>query len=111
MKYWVEREIDWDESPDYELDGLNFDKVLGEGNKPTEQQLDIVYAYSDGDSLCVEARAGAAKTSTSLLLAESDPDKRILYLAFNRHVIEEARAYQALIDDFNINGDFVESQA
>ena len=81
----------WDESPNYELGGLDFDKILGKGNKPTEQQLDITHAYSDGDSLCVEARAGAAKTSTSLLLAESDPDKRILYLAFNRHVIEEAR--------------------
>ena len=56
----------------------------------TEEQQGIVASQSD--SLRIIAFAGTGKTSTLRAYATARPDKKILYLAFNRAVAQEARA-------------------
>jgi DNA helicase II / ATP-dependent DNA helicase PcrA len=60
---------------------------------PTEEQAAIVAAaQSTTDNLAVIARAGAAKTSTLVLIAEALPSVEILCLAFNKAIAEEMNA-------------------
>lgn len=57
---------------------------------PTPEQLAIVEAARDTtDNLLVEALAGAAKTSTLVLIAEALPKTEILCLAFNKKIADE----------------------
>jgi hypothetical protein len=57
---------------------------------PTQEQLDILSEFATGKGLKVSAGAGTGKTSTLTLLAESVPQSRILYLAFNKAIQMEA---------------------
>ncbi len=58
--------------------------------KPTPEQDEIVsFARDETQNLIVVARAGAAKTSTLVLIAEAIPDKEILCLAFNKSIALE----------------------
>lgn len=57
--------------------------------KWTDEQIAI--AQSQARCLVVEAGAGCAKTSTLELLAKQHPNERMLYLAFNKSVAEEAQ--------------------
>lgn len=57
-----------------------------------EQQAIVAFAQDRTENLCVEARAGAAKTSTLVLLAEALPDTKILCLAFNKAIAEEMKS-------------------
>lgn len=57
---------------------------------PTPEQQAIVSAARDTtDNLCIIARAGAAKTSTLVLIAEALPDTELLCLAFNKAIAQE----------------------
>jgi superfamily I DNA/RNA helicase len=57
---------------------------------PTAEQIAIVNAAKDTDTnLAVIARAGAAKTSTLILIAEALPQTDILCLAFNKAIATE----------------------
>jgi DNA helicase-2/ATP-dependent DNA helicase PcrA len=57
---------------------------------PTEEQLALVSAASQtDDNLLVEALAGAAKTSSLILVAEALPSVQILALAFNKKIAIE----------------------
>jgi DNA helicase-2/ATP-dependent DNA helicase PcrA len=57
---------------------------------PTEEQSAIVErARSTTDNILLSALAGAAKTSTLVLLAEALPDVQILCLAFNKRIADE----------------------
>lgn len=57
---------------------------------PTEEQLAIIEAArSTNDNLLISALAGAAKTSTLVMIAEALPDKEILCLAFNKKIATE----------------------
>lgn len=57
---------------------------------PTPEQLDIVAAARDTkDNLIITALAGAAKTSTLVLIAEALPKTQILCLAFNKKIALE----------------------
>ncbi len=56
----------------------------------TGEQLDIVDAAHDGDTLVVEALAGTGKTSTLTEIARTMPSRSGLYLAFNKRVAIEA---------------------
>lgn len=59
--------------------------------KPTAQQARIIEEATSGKSLKVAALAGTGKTTTLGLLAQALPQKRILYLAFNRAIAQEAQ--------------------
>ncbi len=52
------------------------------GPSPTEEQQAILEAK--GRIVKINARAGTGKTTTLRMLAERHPDRRILYLVFNR---------------------------
>ena len=52
------------------------------GFAPTEEQQLILDAFSRGEELVIQAAAGAGKTSSLKLLAESAPNKKFLYVAF-----------------------------
>lgn len=54
-----------------------------------EQQAIIDFARERTENLAVVARAGAAKTSTLVLVAEALPDTPILCLAFNKSIATE----------------------
>jgi DNA helicase-2/ATP-dependent DNA helicase PcrA len=57
---------------------------------PTPEQLAIVdCARSTTDNILVNALAGAAKTSTLVLIAEAIPETQILCLAFNKRIADE----------------------
>lgn len=57
---------------------------------PTAEQLAIVEAArSTSDNLLISALAGAAKTSSLVLIAEALPETKILCLAFNKKIAVE----------------------
>ena len=59
--------------------------------KPTDEQQSIIDAFnSTKTNLIIQARAGAAKTTTLQMLIE-EWEKPSLYLAFNKRVVVEAR--------------------
>lgn len=58
---------------------------------PTAEQLTALESYATGEDLIIEAGAGAGKSSTLRLLAESTPERRGQYLAFNRALVDDAR--------------------
>lgn len=60
--------------------------------KPTPEQEAIVAAARDtSENLVIEALAGAAKTSTLVLIAEALPSIPILAIAFNKRIAEEMK--------------------
>jgi superfamily I DNA/RNA helicase len=61
-------------------------------NPTPEQRAIVEFAQDETANLAVIARAGAAKTSTLVLLAEALPDTKILCLAFNKKIAEEMTA-------------------
>jgi hypothetical protein len=58
---------------------------------PTAEQQKALALFGTGKSLVIEAGAGAGKTSTLRLLAESTT-RRGQYVAFNRAIVEESKA-------------------
>lgn len=57
---------------------------------PTPEQLACIEAAtSSEENLIISALAGAAKTSTLVMIAEALPTKRILCLAFNKKIADE----------------------
>lgn len=56
----------------------------------TEQKL-VIDQFKNEKSLQVITPAGGAKTTTSIMCIESMPDKKILYLTYNKRLKEEIR--------------------
>ena len=61
------------------------------GFELTEEQTAIRESARQGDAGRVIAYAGTGKTATLRIIAEARPRDRVLYLAFNRAIAEEAR--------------------
>ncbi|MBF8187359.1 ATP-dependent helicase [Nonomuraea sp. K274] len=59
---------------------------------PTVEQAAILDAASTGSPLVIEAGAGTGKTSTLKMVAASRPQHRMLYLAYNRAIANDAAA-------------------
>jgi hypothetical protein len=60
--------------------------------RPTPEQDAIVEAYLCGANLVIQAGAGTGKTSSLRLLAQAQPGRRGLYVAYNRAIASDARA-------------------
>lgn len=60
--------------------------------RPNAEQQAIIEAAARGETLVVNALAGTGKTTTLAMLAAAHPASRILYLAFNRPIANEAQA-------------------
>ncbi|WP_448377679.1 UvrD-helicase domain-containing protein [Fervidobacterium sp.] len=69
----------------------SYDKGVGRTSlKPSPEQEAALERYKSGQDMKLIAVAGSGKTTTLRLMAESTPRQKILYLAFNRSVKEEA---------------------
>ena len=70
------------------------DLFKGEKFTPTLQQQNIIAAWLTGEDVVVLAKAGTGKTTTLTLGARViqglEPSKRLLYIAYNRSVADEA---------------------
>jgi len=58
--------------------------------EPTFEQKEIIRQVLKEERLKIKAFAGSGKTSTLKMVAEAYPDKKFLYLAFNRRIADEA---------------------
>ena len=58
---------------------------------PTDEQLEALRLFRTGNSLALEALAGAGKTSTLRLAAEQTSNARGVYVAFNRKIVDDAK--------------------
>ena len=58
---------------------------------PTQEQVAIVEAIGNTNKVKVEARAGAAKTTTLVLAAQTHKVPS-LYIAYNKHMADDARS-------------------
>lgn len=56
---------------------------------PTKEQQDIIDLAKEGNNLAIQAFAGAAKTSTCIMIAEAIK-KPSIYIAFNKSIADEA---------------------
>lgn len=57
---------------------------------PTEEQKIVLELFGTGESLAIEAGAGAGKTS-SLVMCSKSTDRRGRYLAFNKAIVEDSK--------------------
>ncbi|SDH55106.1 UvrD-helicase domain-containing protein [Microbacterium sp. 77mftsu3.1] len=60
-------------------------------HRPTEEQQAAIDAFATGGHTSIVAGAGSGKTATLRFIAETVPNKRGLYLAFNKSVAIEAK--------------------
>ena len=71
-------------------------EYAGEKFPPTAEQRNVITAIMTGDDVVVRALAGTGKTSTLTLAArrlfEEEPNKKIVYVAFNKTVQTEAES-------------------
>ena len=61
-------------------------------HQPTPEQQAIVDAYRRRENLVVNAYAGSGKTTILRMLAEADPTRRFLYIAYNASAKKDAAA-------------------
>jgi hypothetical protein len=66
-------------------------KVEAVTHTPTEEQQDVINTVCSGQNVVVKAFAGAAKTSTCVMVAKAYPVSS-LYVAFNKSIAEEAKS-------------------
>jgi hypothetical protein len=59
---------------------------------PTDEQIVILDAFKTGGTMVVEAGAGTGKTSTLKLLAKDAPNRKGVYIAYNKAIADEASA-------------------
>ncbi len=68
---------------------------------PTKEQGDIIFSASNGEDLVIKAFAGASKTSSLVMIANSlhKKGKSGLYLAFNKAISDDAKGkFPASVD-------------
>jgi hypothetical protein len=68
----------------------------------SEQQLEVIECLKKDLNISINAVAGSGKTSSSLLIAESFPDKKVLLLTFNRFLADESEKRAKLSNLNNI---------
>ncbi|WP_232504063.1 3'-5' exonuclease [Thiomicrospira microaerophila] len=78
-------------APAHFMFGCASDSLFINDLAATPEQVAIIQAAQAGESFKVSAFAGATKTTTLRGVAQHLPFKRILYLAFNKAIAEEAR--------------------
>ena len=66
--------------------------TLTSAPRPTDEQQIAIDKYLTGRNFVIVALAGSGKTTTLRMLAEQDPERPGLYLAFNKSIATEAKA-------------------
>lgn len=59
---------------------------------PTPEQKAIIEAFKTGEDVVVDALAGTGKTTTLKMLAGAQPNRRGLYLCYNKAAADDAKA-------------------
>lgn len=59
--------------------------------KPTKEQLDAIHGVKENKTIRIYAKAGTGKTSTLVSIAKAYASSKILYLAFNTSIKNEAQ--------------------
>ncbi|MGD0476162.1 MAG: UvrD-helicase domain-containing protein [Candidatus Velthaea sp.] len=59
----------------------------------TDEQREVIAAAKHGETFAVRAFAGSGKTSTLRAIGSELSGKRVLYLAFNRDIVREGKAF------------------
>ncbi len=60
--------------------------------KATQEQQEIISGVQQGKDMIINAFAGSGKTSVLIMIAEAYPERRGIYLAYNRSIADEARS-------------------
>lgn len=60
--------------------------------EPTPEQRQALTLFRTGENLKILAFAGAGKTATLKLMADAAVDHQVLYVAFNRRIVDEAQS-------------------
>lgn len=60
------------------------------GHPPTAEQDHAIALALTGEPLVIQAGAGTGKSSTLAMIAERMPDKRLMYVAFNKSIVTDA---------------------
>jgi superfamily I DNA/RNA helicase len=78
--------------PSRGLTAPNAASTLSAGFKPTPEQQNILDAFRQADrpTLVVEALAGTGKTTTLKAIANVDPRRPGVYIAFNKSIVNQA---------------------
>ena len=72
---------------------------------PTPEQEEAVRAFLSREDMKLVAVAGSGKTTTLRLMAQSAPKERLLYVAFNRSVRDEAeRTFPGNVEVLTLHG-------
>lgn len=56
---------------------------------PTGEQQACIDLFASGATMVIEAGAGAGKTTVLRMIAQSAPDKRFQYVAFNKAIVDD----------------------
>lgn len=76
-------------------DRSDYDYSQDSDRIPTDEQKDIIDAVLEGKDVVVGALAGSGKTSTLVSIARrlrrENPNKKVVYLAFNKSAAQDAR--------------------
>lgn len=81
----------WVDVNEYSPTTNNVDQVVTQTEQYTEEQLGCIESFHADHHLKISAFAGTGKTTTLHGIAKSAPDKRGLYLAFNKEIADEAQ--------------------
>ena len=73
-----------------------------EKKKWTQEQQAIFKTAKKGNSLVIQACAGAGKTSVALEMAHSNPDKKYLLLTYNNHLANDVKEKVGDLNNFNV---------
>lgn len=99
-----QRELSYGRSDQRELDGrrkakteenktpIAIDRTTANGSTLSNEQLRFVTAVGNGENVLVDACIGSGKTTSIQEACRRCGDKKVLYLTFNRRLMEEARA-------------------
>ena len=67
-------------------------QVVRTNLSPTDEQIAIIEGAKNATDIAVEALAGTGKTTTLKLLADSKVGFKGTYVAFNKSIVDEAKA-------------------
>ena len=71
----------------------------------TDEQMDIINAVARYNSIKIFALAGTGKTTVLKGIADHYPDMKMLYIAFNHSIAEEAKKkFPANVDVYTTHG-------
>ena len=73
-----------------------------EKKKWTQEQQDIFKTAKKGNSLVIQACAGAGKTSVALEMAHANPEKKYLLLTYNNHLANDVKEKVGDLNNFNV---------